>query len=195
MTGVSGADRILDGTPIVDGTTPDRCNSSLWDVKPMDYVLYCVKYINQWHAYYLRRGVDQITENGVTTTEVRHNKYVEDDEVMMLTTNTLKSVLLPVSTRVRNEATGSTETLTCDLILTFNDNNECVITSSSEYPASGSGKFVSKGEKKSWGNKDRDVIYLDYQIDFSGKKYVTKDTLVVRNRGVSVEEFTPSYVE
>jgi len=83
------------------------------------------------------------------------------------------------------------------LLLTFDESGNCIITSNSQgVVASGSGKFVVKGEKKSWGNKDRDAIYLDYSISMTGgKTYVTKDTLVVRDRGVKMETFTPSYIQ
>jgi len=97
---VKGADQILTGTPLLEGDNPIRTNSALWNVAPMDYTLYCVKYINPWDGSWLRRGVDQITENGVTTENVRHETYVEDDEVCFLTTETLNSVVLPVSTNV-----------------------------------------------------------------------------------------------
>ncbi len=55
----------------------------------------------------------------------------------------------------------------------------------------GTGKFVSKGDKNSWGNKDRDVLYLDYTVNYGDIQVVTKDTLVVRDRGVKAEWFTP----
>lgn len=191
MTGMTGADRILTGTPLIEGDSPSRTNAEYWSVKPMDYVLYCVKYINKYHAYYLRRGVDKITENGSTTTNVRHGASVEKDEVCGTTTRTLNSVLFPVTTSL-----ASGETLTCNLILTFNDNGECSISSATaNYTASGSGKYVDKSEKKAWGNKDRDGLYLDYKIDFGVKQYETKDTLVWQRRGVSLEEFSPSYKE
>ena len=48
----------------------------------MDYVLYCVKYMNPWHGSYLRRGVDQINVDGVTSTNIRHEQYVEKDEIL-----------------------------------------------------------------------------------------------------------------
>lgn len=198
MTNVTNADKILSGTLSVGANNPSRSNTTAWNVQPQDYVLYCLKYINPWHAKYLRRGIDQITENGTTTKNVRHKQYVENDEVCGLTTKSLKSTVFPVSTTIRvGEGSGATvQTLTCNLILTFNENNECTITSGTDgYAASGSGKFVKKGEKKSWGNKDRDALYLDYNIDFNVKKFATKDTLVVQSRGVSMEEFNPSYKE
>lgn len=190
MTGVKGADRILAGTPLIEGDKPAHTNSEYWSVQPKDYVLYCVKFINPWHATYLRRGVDVITENGKTTTVVRHTGDVEKNEVCKMTTSGLKQTLYPVTTTV-----ASTQAkLACDLLLTFNDKNECVITSATAgYTASGSGKFVEAGEKKSFGNKDRDVMYLEYNIDFGAQKYATKDTLVVQTRGVVAEWFTPTY--
>lgn len=186
----SGANRILTGTPLIEGDTPIRTNSDYWSVLPMDYVLYCVKYMNPWHAFYLRRGIDKITDNGVVTTSVRHAESVEKDEVCGLTTRSMKTAVFPVSTK---SADGTT--VNCDLLLTFNDNNECTITSGTEgMTATGFGKFVKDGEKKSWGNKDRDVIYLDYSVDFGINQIATKDTLVLQTRGTNKRElFTPKY--
>jgi hypothetical protein len=186
MNSVTNADSILSGVPMVDA--PIRTNAADWEIQPKDFVLYCVKFINPWHANYLRRGEDVITEGGETRTEVRHEEYVEDDEVVSLETASLNSVIFPVST------TDGTNTLTCELILTFDDNNNCTITSGTTgYTASGTGEFVKDGDKNSWGNKDRDVLYLDYEIDFQIKQYQTRDTLVVRDRGVTIETFSPSY--
>ena len=189
MVNVVNADSILSGVP----RTPNAAwtNSAMWDTAPKNYVLYCVKYINKWHATYLRRGIDQITENGSTTTNVRHEQYIEDDEICNVTTKDLHTAIFPVSTTVGQE------TLTCDLVLTFNDNDECTITSGTEgFTASGNGKFVVDGDKASWGNEeDRNALYLDYNVDFGTKQYVTKDTLVVQTRGVAYEEFSTVYKE
>lgn len=186
MTGVVNADSILSGVPKVSGAP--WTNSEMWDTAPKNYVLYCVKYINKWDAEYLRRGVDVITEGGTTTTVNRHEEYVEDDEICSVSTRNLTTAVFPVSTTV------GTNTLTCDLLLTFNDADECTITSGTDgYMASGSGKFVEKGEKNSWGNKDRNALYLEYTIDFGTKQFQTKDTLVVQTRGVAFETFSPVY--
>ena len=48
------------------------------------------------------------------------------------------------------EQKNNTSTLTCDLTLTFNDKNECTVTSATNgYTATGTGKFVEDGEKNS----------------------------------------------
>lgn len=192
MVNAHGADHILSGTPLIEGSEPARCDADAWSVKPMDYVLYCIKYVNPWDATYLRRGVDMITENGVTTRNVRHAQYVEKDETVELTTSSLKSCVFPVSTQVT--VGGAVSTLTCNLDLSFDDNGNCSVTTATEgMTASGTGRFVNKGDKKSWDNEDRDVLYLDYTIDFGAKQYVVNDTLVVRSRDIKLETFTPVY--
>ena len=106
-----------------------------------------------------------------------------------MTTLSLNAVNYPVS--VQNQS-NTPETIS--LILTFDDQNKCTVSTNAEgFTASGSGMFVSEGEKNSWGNKDRSAIYLDYSIDMGGKSYSTKDTLVVRDRGVTMETFSPSF--
>ncbi|MHB9055094.1 MAG: DUF5627 domain-containing protein [Paludibacteraceae bacterium] len=190
MTNVTNADSILSGNPKYSGAL--RGNATDWDVQPKDFVLYCVKFINQWHAIYLRRGVDQITKNGTAVTIVRHKPFVENDELSNLISASLMSDEFSVS--VEN-ANGVKET--CTLLLTFDSSNKCTVsTATSGYTATGSGTFVPKGEKNSWGNKDRDAVYLNYNItSAAGVTYATKDTLVVQSRGVKIETFNPLYIK
>lgn len=54
-------------------------------------------------------------------------------------------------------------------------------------------KYVEKGEKNSFNNKDRDVLYLDYTVDLGSTVYATKDTLVMRDRQVKAEWFDVTY--
>lgn len=186
MVGVTNADSILSGVPKTENAA--WTNAEMWEVAPKNYVLYCVKYINKWAAKYLRRGVDKITENGNTIENKRHAAYVEDDEICQVSTRNLNTAVFPVSTVV------GTNTLTCNLLLSFNENGECTITSDTpDYPASGTGKFVEKGDKNSWGNKDRNVLYLEYNVDFGVRQYQTNDTLVVQTRNIAFETFSPTY--
>ncbi len=187
MTDVNGADSILQGQPLV--ANPNRCIDSNWSIKPRDFVLYCVKYVNPWAGNYLRRGTDQITNpDGSVTTSVRHKQYVENDEVVKITTNSLNMSTLPISVK---DNVG--KTVTYNLQLTFTDGENCTVGgSNATYDITGSGKFVSKGEKNSFGGKDRNALYLDYTVTFKATnlKYATKDTLVVRDRGIAPEYFT-----
>ena len=351
MTGiVKGADQILTGTPAIEGDVAWPTDASQWKVLPKDYTLYAVKYINQWDGSWLRRGVDTITENGEVSTDIRHKQYVENDEVMFLTTKNLNSVTFPMTVNVTMEVppptqyslsmtnniagdawgqqtvytfgtalkNGTTYTLTCmvkgtaegsagifmadadgnqqynfpaipittewaqvkldltpngadaatmlintgayegtiwfddfslvekgktdeyiadgnfptadrpaawnawggttpaavvpegytaeelkptieivpvatDLVLTFNGDQISVSSGTEGVTASGSGKFVKDGEKLAWGNKDRDGIYLEYNVDFGTKQYAIRDTLVSRSREVVMETFAPTF--
>ena len=176
---VQNADSVLRGKPVADN--PNRCVAGDWSIVPKDYTLFAIKYINAWHATYLRRGVDVITGNSdasLNKTVTRRQTFVENDEICTMTTKSLKTAIFPVTVNG----------ITCNLLLTFDDNNNCTVASE-EGNVTGSGKFVEKGEIKSWGNKDRNAIYLDYQIRLDNVTYATKDTLAVRDRGISLETF------
>lgn len=166
--------------------------SSDWNIAPKNYILYCIKYINPWHATYLRRGKDVIvgkTGNSSLTGEIiRHNKYVEEDEVMSMTTKSMTEVTYQLALK---DASGTNWNY--NIILSFDEDNNCTVgTDTDGCTVTGSGKFVSKGDKNSWGNEDRDVIYLEYDVDIANLATChTTDTLVVRNRGVVMELFTP----
>lgn len=185
MTGVQNADTILQGKKQVDN--PVRLSKEDWEVQPKDYVLYAVKYISKYDSHYLRRGVDTYSGNK-TGTEVRHKAYVEKDEAIDgFSTLGINKVQWARPTK---DAAG--KNVEANLVLAFDESGNCTVSSNSEgVVADGSGKFVAKGDKNSWGGKDRDVLYLDYTMDYDGIHCATKDTLVVHYRGVKAEWFTP----
>src|SRR5699024_3794479 len=125
---------------------------------------YAVKYINRWEGFYLRRGKDVITRNdGNSETVVRHAEYVVDDQIVELNTLSLSEIAFPV---VFKDNLGQNTTVT--LILDFDDQvNVTISDNSTYYTATGSGKFVKDGAKDSWGGEDRNLITLDYQVDWS----------------------------
>jgi len=187
MTKVTGADSILKGSTSV--ANPSRVKASDWATAPKDYVLYGVKYVNPWHGDYLRKGVDQVTPVvGTPSTVVRHTPYVENNQVVNITTASLKTANLALS--IKNSA-GTTVPYT--VVLTFADNGTCTVTGNdpANFDINGTGKFVSKGEKNSIGGSDRSAIYLDYTVNFKNLQvnYATKDTLIVRDRGLKAEYF------
>ena len=96
---IKGADQIKSGTPLIEGETPIRTNAALWNVQPMDYTLYGIKYVNPWDGSWLRRGVDVVTGQDAGTV-VRHGQYVENDEVVRLSTVSLDAVTISVSTNI-----------------------------------------------------------------------------------------------
>lgn len=185
-----GADTILSGKVIVDGETPQLTNSGRWDVQPQNYVLYAVKYICKYDANYIRRGVDEITVGGSTTRNVRHAARLDQDEIVdNITTRSLQSINYPVTIKVNGQ------NRTANLIVTFDAQDNATVTSAtSGVTVSGTGAYKAKSEKKAWGDKDRDGLYLDYKVSFAdGATVSTKDTLIWRNRGVSTKEFTTTY--
>ena len=151
-----------------------------------NFTLYGVKYVNTWHGNYLRRGKDVIT-GSYEQTIVRHKQYVEYDEVNKLVTRSRKVLEFPVVFKDKNGVN-----VNCTLLLTFDGNGNCAITAgSSGFTATGTGQFVSKGEKNSWGSKDRDALYLKYNVTLPDMQVSTSDTLVMRDRAVTMETFTP----
>lgn len=197
MTRVENADSILRGQPASDDPmfSPDRCKVSDWILQPRDFVLYAVKYVNPWHGNYVRRGVDNITlDDGTTSINVRHKEYVEYDEGVKIFTNSLKQARLPLTIKDR----GGNDVV-YNVILNFEDYTKddktmtCTVSNDSDkFDITGTGRFEIKGEKNSIGGYDRDALYLAYTVNFKDLnwKYEVKDTLVVRDRGVSPEYFT-----
>ena len=101
---IKGADQIKSGTPLLEGDTPIRTDAAKWNVQPMDYTLYGIKYINPWDGSWLRRGKDVVTGQDAGTV-VRHKQYVENDEVVYLSTKSLDAVTVPVSTNISKTTT------------------------------------------------------------------------------------------
>lgn len=190
MNKVQGADSILQGTATIANANP--VIDGHWSVKPRDYVLYAIKFINPWHGNYVRRGVDVVTgkpgNSNLDKTITRHKPYAELDEVKKMTTKSLGAVELPL---VFQNASGTN--IPMNVLLTFDGKGEtCTIAASGTgFTASGTGKFVKRGEKNSWGNLDRDAIYLEYTIDHPLMQVVSKDTLVIRDRAVAPEYYAP----
>ena len=184
MTSVNGADSILSGIPLTSDARYGVAED--WEVLPKNYMLYAVKYINQYDAVYLRRGVDNYS-GGIEGTTVRHGAFVEKDEVVDgITTRSLNTIAWAHPAK---DAEGTN--MNAVLLLTFDASGNCTITSDTEgITATGSGQYVVDGDKKSWGNEDRDALYLDYTLEYAGIKCQTKDTLVVRDRGVRSEWFS-----
>lgn len=190
MTGAQNVDSILSGIPLVDN--PDKLNDVHWEETPKDYILYAIRYINEYHGNYLRRGEDVVTGKGGSsfedTTIVRQAEYVSENEVIELNTRSLDEVEFPVTVIDENN-----ENRTISMLLTFDDEGNCTVSDESDdYTVSGSGEFVKDGDENSWGDEDRDAIFLDYEIDFDNMHYSTQDTLVIRDRGVKMETFTPA---
>ncbi|MFD0751850.1 DUF5627 domain-containing protein [Mucilaginibacter calamicampi] len=186
MTKVSGADSILRGKTSL--SNPDRRIAQNWSIVPKDYILYAVKFINQYHGNYLRRGVDDVKGNGGNTaldTKISyHKQYVEQDEVVSLTTNSLTDNTLSLFARNKDNSTTAFA-----VRMKFDNAGKCVVSApaAAGYTVSGTGEFVKKGDM--WGNEKRDVLRLKYQVAFAASTHNFTDTIVMRDRGVKLETF------
>ena len=211
MRSVSGIDRILTGTPFV-GYNHSRTDLEYWklDAPAKDYVLYCVKYMNPWQGKYIRRGVDNVTEGGVTTPVIRkdmslvntdlahykENPVNQYDEVCGIKTKNMSQAIFPVSFKT------SGASISCNLILTFNGNSCTISTDDQDVTVTGSGEFITKGTERPeykdylWGSEEgkivhRDILRLAYNVNFEKKniQVSTADTLVVQTRESNKREF------
>lgn len=191
ITEVESLDSIISGI-VADGVTnPLKTRAEDWSILPKDYTLFGIKFINKYHGYYLRRGADKLnTFDAINNTYIYNSttvykkQYVEKDEVVMVTSNSLNSVVLSNIVRRGNlQSPGEIK-----LKLTFNGDN-CKIYNNLDLIEIGSGKFVENGD--AWGGNKKDVIYLDYEyLDATNnEKHQVKDTLVIRDRAVVFEQF------
>ncbi len=188
ITSVANIDSVLSGKSAVEN--PNRLVISDWAVEPKDYVLYCVKYINPWHGAYLRRGVDIGKGNGnsaLDTTITYHNQYVERDQVVKMHTVSMDEVSLAINTRDR----GSDKDIPFELRIKVDNAGKCQVSApdTASYTVTGSGEFVNDGDM--WGGEKRDVMRLKYQIKFGASTHDIADTIVMRDRQVAFETFTP----
>ena len=174
MQNQTGFDRIATGT-LKEGKTGSRTNASIWETAPRDYVMYCVKYQNKYSGWWL-------TNHNTSTDNIEKASQVQ------ITTRTLNSSVYSVEFQE-----GST-IYKADLLLTFDDKENCTITSLTEgVKATGSGSWADNGIH-SWNNKDRDLMELNAEITFAGGvKKNLNEKLVWWRSGVSKEEFSYTY--
>ena len=198
MTRQTGFGKILSGTA-KEGGSGVRTDETAWDVQPKDYMLYCVKFQNKYSGWWLTNG-NASTDN------------IEKASTVQLTTLSLNTCKYTVAytrdyhAKTYDAAGNEVEkvekrVLSCDLLLTFDANEKCTISSLTPgYTASGTGQWADDSEKKAWNNKDRDGLELNYTVDFGTDDYgnaidkgSTHEKMVWERSGVSFEEFTPVY--
>ena len=167
-----------------------------------EHTLYGLYYLNKYDGAWLCHGTDEIDLNGEKSTVVRDAEYVEDYDLRYLSTVSLQEVRYPVSTTVEvvNGKTTTIETLTCDLVLTFDNDDCCTVTTDTEgCEVSGTGTWERGGAKKAWNGTDRDLLKLNYTVTYhyttggatAYKKLDTTEELIMRDRQVNkLETFT-----
>lgn len=187
MTKVVNADSILNGKTTLPA--PNPFIAANWVIAPKNYILYAVNYINPWHGIYLRRGKDVATGGGLDTTLIYHQPYVEYDQVVTMKTLSMSAVKLSLTTRNK----GNLNNIPFDLQLTVDNAGKITVANVANttptYTATGTGEYVTDADM--WANKKRDVIHLNYQINFGTTTHTFKDTIVLRDRGINLQTFAP----
>jgi hypothetical protein len=180
-------DSVLRGKVNLGVTNADRRKESDWAILPKDYVMFAVKFINPYHGKYLHRGTNVVKDGTGTVleTNVYSTYYVEKNEIWSLVNTSLSQVTVQGNTH---------STLVPGFLkmnLTFAGDSTCAVTEAagSTYTITGSGKFRTNAD--SWGNKQRDAIYLNYQLTSGGNTLTANDTLVIRDRSVVMELYKP----
>lgn len=162
-----------------------------------DYILYAVKYKNKYDGCWLSHGSDQLTLDGTTTTVKREADYVEKYELRYLSSLSLQKASYPVT--YTTKVNGVDKKFNVNLILTFDNSDQCaIITDTKGCTVSGSGVWTESGAKKAWGDKDRDLLQLKYDVTFTFMeggvqktlKASSNDELIMRDRQNKLETFS-----
>lgn len=145
-----------------------------------DYTLYAVTYKNPYAGRWIN---------------------TDDESVVTLNTLSLDKVSYPHSATVR--ANGQEINLSCNVIMTVdNGGNITFSTDSPDCTVTGSGKYIQHGAKKDtskkWGDKDRDLLNVQYSITYNyteggEAKTLTQsysENLVMQTRGNILQTFT-----
>lgn len=166
---------------------PVKMTAVQGDVKILEkrnYTLYFLRYVNEWHGQYLRRGNDKITAADGTVNEVkRQNEYIERDEEVTANTSAYRQVDVALSTQTDGDHKYSYK-----LRLKFSDDKKTCTIESADGTATitGTGKWVEKDATYAFNNRNRDTLYLEYTVESNdGWKLETSDVMVMRNRNVT----------
>lgn len=201
---VNSADSILQGKAKEDFVNPSRLNSDAWSIMPKDFTLYAVKYKNKVHGCWLSKGTDKVNDNGSVKTVDRMAQYWEKASLRYLRTKGLNkaSYLQEIDVpTIDVNGEKSEKHLTCQILLDIAENGAVTVsTDTPDCTASGSGSWTSLGEPKAFGDRDRDLLKLDYTYrinyvvnDQTGERAFyevsTKEDMVLRDRENKLEWF------
>jgi hypothetical protein len=188
LTGSNDVDTLLVGKS--DNPNADPRDASQWITPPKNFTMFGIKYINEYHGNYFHYGQSSVKDNGNNTVENKtyNAAYVENNPIARLNTTARRQVSFKTFLRSDVMSLGEVE-----LLLTFNGNN-CTITAAPgvNYTVSGTGEFKSKAY--SWGNKDRDGIVLNFTLTNGIHTYQASDILVIRDRAVVMETYSPELI-
>jgi len=185
LKGSADVDTILVGSSNNPGSDPR--DPAQWIVAPKNFTMFAVKFVNEFHGTYFHYGASKVKDetNTVVENTTYSETYVENNSTVKLVTTGRDQVSW---SSYLNSAVMAGEV---EMLLNFNGNN-CTLSApeGSPYTITGTGEFKSKAYE--WGNKKRDGIVLNFTVSKDGKTYEASDVLVIRDRGIVMEVYSPS---
>ena len=182
----STSDSLITGISELENPNPHIIGN--WAVPPKNYTLFAIRFVNNYHGVYLRRGQSVITTiSGEEVETIKYrDKYVEKDELFELTTSGRNQAS---AISILKTSGGTSEDYKINLL--FDSQENCVVSGSYSYPflVTGTGKFIKDGDE--WGLKKRNAIYLNYKVNDGTNIHTVTDTLVFRDKAVKFESFDP----
>ena len=208
-------DSILSGKPAENlGRLPDPRVPRDWITLPKNYIMYAIKYINEYDAVYIHYGKSSIKKGQtVLKDSIYKTRYIEANNSFVKLATTGRKTVASKEISIKSPVNKVLMPGEITLQFEFDNSQNCKVTGSGTYKrgafttiykVNGTGKFVSKDddEYNMWGNKKRDVIKDvkftvvvdstdDPQID-PDLVYSAEDTFVVQNRNVVFETYSPT---
>ncbi|MDR1172166.1 MAG: DUF1735 domain-containing protein [Bacteroidales bacterium] len=196
LKGSNDVDSILSGRKDNAYPNPDPRLAEQWVVSPKDFVMFVVKYINEYEASYLKYGTSTVSQAGGTTeTTTYKEKWVERNDVVKLRTTGRNTVEGEFSLQ-SGIMTGNV-LLTLDFNGVHNGKNNCTVTGvglgNTNYSVTGTGTFKTfDTEYDNFGQKIRQGMTINYTVTDgnTGDTYTAEETLVVRSRDVVLETYS-----
>jgi hypothetical protein len=177
-------DKILVGTPSVDNADPRVAGQ--WIEPPKDFTMFAVKYINEYHGTYFHYGQSSVKDGSNTVLEdtVYQATYIESNPTSKLITTGRDQVSLNMFLR------SDVMPAEINMVLDF-DGVNCTVTAAKGSPYTISGTGVFKAKEYTWGNNSRDGIELNFTVSDGVNTYEASDVLVIRDRAVVMEVYSP----
>lgn len=179
-------DSVLQGKS--EMANPDPRIADNWVVKPKNFTLFGIKFVNEYDGSYLLRGKSIVKDasDNIVETNVYRKTQIVNDEIVVTKTISKDAITYANAVRLQSGSPGNFK-----MNISFDSGGNATITkmNGSLFDMTGSARFVKDGDE--WGGERRNVIYLDYQINDGTNTHIVNDTLVFRNKNVKFEQFTP----
>jgi len=190
------ADSVLSGKTTIPNADPRVLKD--WEIAPKDFTIFGIKFINPYHGKYFHKGKSAISVEGSSVTQtiyysavsrITGNPTLELNEIWSLQTTGRNRVT--VTGRLQDPLATPGE---FKINIDFNESGDCTVSDADDslFPVTGSGKFVENAD--TWGGKPRDAIYLNYMVTNGEYTSTITDTLVLRDKGISFQQFSPEFV-